>query len=134
MSKVIVDTNILIYGLDKDSQFHQRAVSFLVDPDHQLFITTKNISEYFSVSSKLQIGEEKIFGFYGDLIINTVILYPSSVSIQNFERLVKKYNPKGNRVYDVEIVSIMVTHEISKIATLNNDDFKFIEEVEIIQF
>jgi len=44
-SSVLVDTNILIYGVDVDSQFHDRALNILLDPELRLFTTSKNVSK-----------------------------------------------------------------------------------------
>lgn len=55
MIDVLVDTNMLIYAMDKSSIHHDRASEVLLDRNHNLFTTTKNISEFFAVSSKLKI-------------------------------------------------------------------------------
>jgi hypothetical protein len=96
-----------------------------------LFTTTKNISEYFAVCSKLGIDPAKVFGFYNDLQQNLSFLYPSQTSLQHFEGLLRKYQPRGNRVFDVKIVSIMLASSIRMIATFNVDDFKNITEVQL---
>jgi predicted nucleic acid-binding protein len=131
MNKILLDTNILIYALDKTSVFHQKASQIMQDENNHLFTTTKNISEYFAVCTKLAIGSVKMFGFYNDLQENLTFLYPNQASVQQFELLLRKYQPKGNRVFDVEIVSVMLAYDIKKIATFNIDDFKHINEVEI---
>ncbi len=131
MNKIVLDTNVLIYALDIQSAFHERSVAILQAEDNQLFITTKNISEYFAVCSKLAIEREKVFGFYEDLLTNVIFLYPSEASLQFFHFLLQKYEPKGNRVYDVEIVSVMLAHQLRHVATFNVADFRDIAEVEI---
>ncbi len=131
MSKLLLDTNVLIYALDETSAFHQKAAAILRNEDEQLFTTTKNLSEYFAICTKLNIDPGQMFGFYGDLQENLTFLYPNQTSLQQFELLLKKYRPKGNRVFDVEIVSVMLANNIEKIATFNIDDFKSISEVEI---
>ena len=52
-NSVLVDTNVLIYAIDADSQFHHRALKFLSDPTIQFFITSKNISEFLVVLTQL---------------------------------------------------------------------------------
>jgi predicted nucleic acid-binding protein len=132
MNKVVVDTNILIYALDESSTFHVKASAILQDENNLLFTTSKNISEYFAACSKLGVDASKILGFYEDLTQNIIFLFPNEHSLQHFQVLLKKYKPKGNRVYDIEIVSIMLANNIKRVATFNIDDFKNIEEVEII--
>ncbi len=46
MSKVLVDTNILVYGIDEDSTFFKRARKILEQETHQLVTTSKNLSEF----------------------------------------------------------------------------------------
>jgi predicted nucleic acid-binding protein len=132
MIKIVVDTNILIYALDESSEVHIRACEILKNEYNLLFITKKNISEYFSVCSKLEIDVNKVWGFYEDITHNLNVLYPSIDSLTYFEQLLKKYKPRGNRVYDVEIVSIMLASTIDYIATFNVDDFKNISEVGVL--
>ncbi len=132
MNKLVVDTNILIYALDESSIFHVKASAILQDENNLLFTTSKNISEYFAVCSKLGVDEGKVLGFYEDLTHNIIFLFPNEHSLQHFQVLLKKYKPKGNRVYDIEIVSIMLANNIKRVATFNVDDFKNIDEIEII--
>lgn len=70
---------------------------------------------------------------YNEIKNNVIILYPDENTLKIFEKLNEKYQPKGNRVYDVEIVSVLTTHGITKIATVNADDFKNISEIELIE-
>lgn len=53
MIDVLIDTNLLIYAMDKTSIHHESASHILLDPNHNLYTTTNNISEFFAVSSKI---------------------------------------------------------------------------------
>jgi len=133
MNNLLLDTNVFIYALDNSSKFHNKSVELFENIDNNLFITTKNISEYFSVCSKLKFEINKALGFYADIKANFTILFPNEVSLNIFESLFKKYSPHGNRVYDIEIVSIMIASGLNKIATANVSDFNSIDEIEIIE-
>jgi predicted nucleic acid-binding protein len=50
-----------------------------------------------------------------------------------FTKRQRKYNPRGNRVYDIEIVSVMLANGLKKVATANIDDFSNIDEIEVIE-
>ena len=52
MSKLLVDTNILIYGIDKDSKFFDRSRNILDHSDNQLVTTSKNIFEFLAVVTR----------------------------------------------------------------------------------
>jgi hypothetical protein len=45
--------------------------------------------------------------------------------------LIKKYKPAANRVYDIEIISIMHANGIIDISTFNDKDFEMVEEIKI---
>jgi len=132
MNNILVDTNILIYGIDESSEFHKRSKEILTGDKFNLFITSKNVSEYFAVCTKLKIDKEIVLGFYNDIKKNTIILYPNDNSIKKFEMLVKKYFPTGNRVYDLEIVSVMLANDVKYLATFNTKDFDNIKEISLI--
>lgn len=131
MNKLVIDTNVLIYALDTDSGFHLPAAKVLMDTTVELFIPTKVISEFFAVTSKLGIPSSEALHFYQEIQNNTTILYPSPDSLAYFQRLVQKYQPRGNKVFDMEIVAISQAHSISQIATANLSDFQEIEEITI---
>jgi len=132
MNKVGIDTNVFIYTLDNSSPHHKKCDNFLKDTENELFTTTKNVSEFIAVCTKIGVDREKMNGMYNEIKSNITILYPTEDSLKTFEQLNEKYQPKGNRVYDVEIVSVFTTNNISKIATVNIDDFKNITEIELI--
>ena len=81
--------------------------------------------------SKLNVPLKKAYGFYEQVARNTQILYPDNQSLSVFEQLLQKYQPTGNRVYDIEIVSVAVVHQIPEIATVNIKDFSGISEIKI---
>jgi len=134
MNKVFIDTNILIYTLDESSEFHKRADTLLRDASLNLLTCTKNISEYFAVCSKLKVDKKKCFGFYQDIKNNIEILYPTPGSLERFEHLLEKYDPKGNQVFDMEMVSIMLENSLEDIATINKKDFEHISEIRLFDF
>jgi predicted nucleic acid-binding protein len=49
MNKLLVDTNILIYGIDEDSKFFERSCHILEYFDCQLITTSKNLVEFLTV-------------------------------------------------------------------------------------
>ena len=132
MNNILVDTNILIYGFEKKSTFHQKAQEFLRNPLNSLFITSKNISEFFAVTSKLKLEITHCLKYYNEFKSNASVLLPSEKSLHILETFIKKYQPLGNQVYDIEIVSIMLDNDLIDIATFNRKDFINITEIRII--
>lgn len=131
-TEVILDTNVLIYALDKSSPFHGRAAALLQDTSFSFRITSKNISEYFCVCSKTKVPALNMWGFYRQLRQHAQVLYPSASSLTIFESLVQKYQPHGNHVYDVEILSIALANGVGEIRTANIKDFAGISEIKTV--
>ncbi|MBK8563132.1 MAG: hypothetical protein MUC59_14150 [Saprospiraceae bacterium] len=130
-TKKLVDSNILVYAYDANSAFHQRAVTFLTNPGFDYYLTTKNITEYFAVLSKMNEPFPKVWQFYQSAMANCTLLYPTPSSHAIFETLLQKYQPKGNRIYDLEIASIAIANQIPDIGTHNVKDFDGIAEINV---
>lgn len=134
MNRVVVDTNVFIYDFDKSSAHHLHAKKILISTDIELFVTTKNISEFFAVCSKNRSDFKLTIKYHQEILTNLIVLYPSQQSLQIFESLISIYRPIGNKVFDLEIVSIMLANNIHQIATFNNKDFEAIKEISTFKF
>jgi predicted nucleic acid-binding protein len=128
--KLVLDTNALIYGINEDSEFFERVRGVLEDRQYSFFITTKTISEFVSVLSKLD-RYDVIENELPSILENYTIIYPNKKSTRIFQDLIKKYRPIGNRVFDIEIVSIMLSKKLKNIFTFNTRDFISIEEINV---
>ncbi len=132
--KVLLDSNVLLYAMDRSSKYHIASIGILENENYELFVSTKNIAEIFSVCSKIDIDKTLVLRFLENTILKiATLLYPNKESFNNFIEIIKKYNIKGNQVYDMEIASIMLTNGINTIATFNHKDFKAISEIEILE-
>ncbi len=80
------------------------------DTENKLFTTTKNISEYIAVCTKIGVNRDRMNGFYNEM----------------------KNNPRGNWVFDLGIASVLITNKVGKLATVNTNDFKNITEIGLI--
>ena len=136
MSKILVDTNILVYGIDEDSAFFKRARKLLEQEKNQLVTTSKNLVEFLAVTTKstgynlnnviaLEIVEEIIQGIE--------IVYPTQESMAIFLDLLNRYQPKGLKVHDFEIISIGLANGIHEVVTFNTKDFKSVKEISLLE-
>lgn len=132
MSKLLIDTNILVYAIDEDSQFYTKAQSVLYDSNSILFTTSKNLSEFLVVITKgvnaaTSVGEAlAVLNDYQNLL---TVIYPNEKSFSIFKELLRKYQPTGLRIHDLEIISIGLAHNLNQVATINIKDFNDIEEI-----
>lgn len=134
-NRILVDTNILIYSIDADSKFHQKSLEILLDPENELYTTSKNISEFLVVLTRAETVKINIIGaleILSELLTDITILYPNEKTHLIFYELLKKYKPVGLKIHDFEIASISLANGIDKIATKNKSDFKNIEEIKIL--
>jgi len=133
MTKILLDTNVLIYYLDSDSKYFPNVNLVLSSPTSSFLITTKVLSEYFAVGSKMGLSASVLKKQLEVIQSASTLLYPSMKSTKVFLSLIEKYQPKGNQVYDLEIVSVMLANGIDTIFTFNKKDFTKIEEIQILE-
>ena len=60
MSKVLLDTNFLIYSIDQDSKYFHSTQDFLSNTKYQFFTTSKNIAEFLAVITRLPSSALKL--------------------------------------------------------------------------
>ncbi len=136
MNSILLDTNVLVYAIDSNSQFNIRSQAIFQKQDVELFTTSKNISEFLSVVTR---GENSYFNIddalniVEDIASTMNIVFPNQYSFEIFQRLLKSYKPKGLKIHDIEIISIALAHNVNNIATFNVKDFSNINEISLVQ-
>ncbi len=133
-NSILVDTNVLIYAVDKDSKFHDGALQLLSDPELKLFTSSKNLSEFLVVLTRhnsIHLSTEECVDILDSLLIDIMVLYATKITTKIFYELLKKYNPRGLWIHDVEIASIAIAYGILTIATNNIADFNRIKELKV---
>lgn len=135
MNNVLFDTNLLLYAIDEDSKYFNTVQELLNDNSLKLYTTSKNISEFLSVVTRIpktSISVEEALLIIEEFQSTFTILYPTEKSNLIFKDLLKKYSPHGLKIHDYEIVSIALSNKIKNIATFNQKDFSGIEEIELV--
>jgi len=132
MSKILVDTNILVYGIDEDSAFFKRARKILEQEKYQLVTTSKNLIEFLAVTTKISgynLENDTALEIIEEILQGIEIVYPTQESMAIFLDLMTRYQPKGLKVHDFEIISIGLAHGVHEVATFNIKDFKSVNEI-----
>jgi predicted nucleic acid-binding protein len=132
MNRVLLDTNIFVYGIDEDSIYYRQAKVILDQREKQLVTTSKNLTEFLSVvtkSSGYGLTSELALEIVEEIIQSVEVIYPSQESMAILLDLVHRYSPSGLRIHDFEIISIGLAHGIQKVATFNIKDFKSVKEI-----
>lgn len=132
MSKLLLDTNVLIYSIDEDSKYFIKAHRIFLE-QHELYTTSKNLSEFLSVITRIPnpLKLKDALLVIEDFTDAITILYPDEESFIVFKDLLRKYQPVGLQIHDYEILSIGLSNQISTIATFNEKDFDKVKEIKL---
>lgn len=129
---ICVDSNILIYSVNKPSPFHAStsiAVSKLLSRADNLIVFPQNLIEFWAVATRpisanglgftiLQAENE-----LGQIKSIFHVLDETSAIYSEWERLVATYRVSGKNVHDARIAAQMRVNNINNILTFNAQDF-----------
>lgn len=136
MSRLLVDTNILVYGIDQDSRYYKESRDILDHSDDQLVTTSKNLLEFLSVVTRVSaynLNTALALEILDDILQSIDIIYPNQESLAIFLKLMENYEPRGLKVHDLEIISIGLSADIHQVATFNEKDFRDISEINLLE-
>lgn len=137
--KLFIDSNILIYIANESSQFHKKVLEKFkeLSGSYALFISRQVVREYAVIMTRPGIIEHPLTP---DEVAEDVEKWKAVVEIldetedvtNQLLALVKKYNLKGKRIHDTNIVATMMVYAIPSLFTMNEDDFKKFDEINLI--
>lgn len=131
--QILIDTNILIYAVNKDSGYHKQARIILEQVsagEINGVISIQNVLEFCSVLTSVKllnkpISIKKVWKLVKDIIDSGVeVVYPNNAIIQILPKLFSKSETLGKRIYDYYLVATMLNYNISTIYTVNEKDFQ----------
>jgi len=123
-AKYLVDTNILLYTLDKKSPFHKESVKIMNNKRRaELVVAQQNLLELvavlrrgFKVPLKQAIADAQIFAN------NLKLIFPRPQTWLTFTGLAEKVRPTIYP-FDIFLAATMLDNGIDKIITANKKDF-----------
>ncbi len=133
----MIDTNVLIYGTVAKSPWHKEARRWLTTLHNQgtvLCVATQILREYLVVLTRGQVFETK---FTVERAVETLetllswlqVLDETEATAVKLRELVRCYEVQGKRIHDANIVAVMLTHGVSRLATYNRQDFLEFREI-----
>ena len=136
---VFVDTNVLVYANNRDSNLCEAAratLENLTRSGSSLFISDQILREYLVIMTRPGIIEKPIsLGSATEDAIRMMkeftLLFPNQNSLDNLMEPILKHELKGKRIHDAAIVSLMLANGIAEIVTNNIEDFKSFHEITI---
>jgi predicted nucleic acid-binding protein len=137
--KIFIDTNILVYLADADDTFNAKVKEAFKDilEKYEPWISRQVLREYAVVVSRKEYLEKPI---EAKEIIEDIEKWEMLFNVadetqditDNLKKLITKYNLKGKRIHDSNIVASMMRYEISLLFTLNVKDFQAFEEIRLL--
>lgn len=132
---MIIDSNIVVYTIDKNSLKHKKAQAFLKENLGSLEITHQNIFETLRVLTHPKLPRPMKV----DDAINAVekILKACRIVSPNWKtpsitiELIKKYKLSSDLVFDAYLVATALSNDINIIATDNVKDFQKFKEIAV---
>ena len=140
-TKPIVDTNILVYAHNIDSPFFSSASNLFEEliTNGGFAVTPLILFEFYAVITNGRKIEKPLhpkdaLAIVKDLIESQCVSILTSVNIENFEKWLRNYTDpvKRYQIYDAHIAFSMKQKGLSKIYTLNTEDFQKFDFIEPI--
>lgn len=138
--RIFLDTNILVYLADEGDEFHEPAKRIFEDiiEKYEVWISRQVLREYAVAVSRKEVVEKVL---KSKQIKNDITKWEESFNIinetqdvtENLKNLIVKYNLKGKRIHDANIVASMMTFSIPLLFTYNINDFQVFEEIQIME-
>jgi len=143
LNKVFLDTNTLIYQTfnDFDAEKHKivnEKLSYFVEKEYSIFISTQILREFFAICTngkvfKIPLTYEQAVSKVNEFIANFDVVYETNGIMTTLNSLIIKYKQDKQKVYDTNIVAMMIDNNIQKLFTFNTKDFKKFAEIELIE-
>lgn len=136
--KILIDTNILIYADNKDSNWSNVCNAIiensLKNKEIQLFIPQKVLLEYYRVSTskvknlRVETVIENIL-FY---IENFEILYDNAKTTEIMFEIALETNAKSGKIFDLNILALALQNKIDILYTVNIKNFPNVKGLKIL--
>jgi len=133
---ILLDTNIIVYSLDKKSSKNYTATNYIKRNAENLAITHQNINEALRVLTHPKhlkpMNIESAIKAITEIAEGLSIIFPKENTIFITLELLKKYKIRSNHVFDAYLAATMLSNGIEEIATDNEKDFSTIKEVKVL--
>ncbi|WP_219855705.1 type II toxin-antitoxin system VapC family toxin [Candidatus Hakubella thermalkaliphila] len=137
----LIDTNILVYANNKDSEFHSICKSIVekaIKYEIEAVIAVQNLIELYAVITDKRRVEHPLFPAKAKELIefyrrsNIRIIAPTPQTIDTITNLIEKHNPKSQSIFDYLLVATMMDNGVYSIYTANSEHFKHFDSITVI--
>jgi predicted nucleic acid-binding protein len=139
--RILVDTNVLLRGIQHDSPLCEparKALKLLHRQNHELCLTPQNVKEFWKACTRptdnngLGISVPGTERHTQRLERYFTILPDSALTYTAWRQLVFKYQVVGVKVHDAYLVAAMKAYALSHILSFNASDFRRYEAIECL--
>jgi predicted nucleic acid-binding protein len=139
---VLLDTNILLRWVHKGSSDHpivRLAIDLLIEKNDLLFITPQNLIEYWSVATRpedrngLGLLPEEAARDLESLERFFPLLPDNHRVFDEWKAIVVEAAVRGRQAHDARLVAVMRAHDIERILTLDEGDFRRYRGVRVVR-
>lgn len=141
MATFLLDTNVLLRSSDANSPLQSVAdtsVAQLLSNNHQLFITSQSIIEFWVVATRpsnvngFGWGVERTRTEIEQILNQFPQLQETPQIFSYWLSLVTRYQLQGKRVHDARLAAVMLAHNVTHLLTFNPADFRTINEIAVV--
>lgn len=132
---MLIDTNILVYAINKRSPKNRQAQKFLKENQGDLTLTHQNIIETIKVLTQPKYSHPMRPKIAVNAVLNITKVCKTIIPKIGTEflaiELIKNAKLSGNRIFDAYLVATVLSNGIDTIATDNVADFKKLKEIKV---
>jgi len=141
MNTYLIDTNILIYAYNTDSELHEPALNLMqeaINGEMDAYIADKTLYEFYAIVTDNKRVENPVEPSEAIEVIEFIrnskieVILPTIKTISILTQLLEKYNIRKQKIFDAVLAAIGIENNIKIILTRNDKDFDFYEEIAAI--
>ncbi len=142
MTAKLIDTNILVYANNEDSEFHAVCKSIVekaVNGEIKAAIAVQNLIELYAVVTDKRRVERPLSAIKAKELIefyrgnaNIRIIAPTPQTVDTVAKLIEKHRPRSQSIFDCFLIATMLDNGVPAIYTANSDHFKPFDSIKVI--
>lgn len=132
----LIDSNILVYAINKSSPKHKKAQGFIEKNIEILAISHQNILETLRILTHPKFSNpmkiEKAIEAVENISRECLIISPDYKTHNVALELIRKYSLSSDMVFDAYLAATALSNGIYEIATDNEKDFRKFKEISVL--
>ncbi len=138
MEKFLIDTNVLIYAINKDSEFHlssRKIFETALNNDLNFFVSINNLLEFFAIVTDNKRVQNPLNPYQAREVINIIaeskikIIHADIYTLNKSLEIAVELQKSKQVIFDFLIAALMISNDIKNIITYNTKDFKSISQI-----